>query len=109
MILQERTLPTSTQVTGLVNNMRLLYGKVKPQRNYFQTVCIELVQPITHPSSDAVQVDIQSKIEISWDFYWSLWGNRAVAAANVIGFGSGEERKETIERGNENCGNSKMM
>lgn len=109
MILQERTLPTSTQVTGLVNNMRLLYGKVKPQRNYFQTVCVELVQPITHPSSDAVQVDIQSKIEISWSFYWSLWGNRAVAAANVIGFGSGEERKETIERGNENCGNSKMM
>ena len=54
-----------------------------------------------------MQVDIQLKIEIMWNFYWSLWGNQAVAAANVIGFGSGEERKETIERGNENCGYSK--
>lgn len=70
-------------------------------------MCVELVKPITHPSSDAVQVDIQCKMEISWNFYWTLWGNQAVAAANVIGFGSGEERKDTIERGNENYGNSK--
>lgn len=71
-----------------------------------QTVCV-LVQSITHPSCDAVQVDIQCKIEISWNVYWSLWGNQAAAAAEVNGSGSLEERKETIERGNENCGSSK--
>lgn len=67
-----------------------------------QAVCVELAEPITHPSSEAVRVDIQCKIEISWNFYWSLWGNQAVAAANVIGFGRGEERKETIERNSKN-------
>lgn len=62
-----------------------------------QTVCAELTQPITHPSCDAAQVDIRCKTEISWNFYWSLWGNQAVAAANLTGFGRGEERREKVE------------
>lgn len=50
-----------------------------------------------------MQVDVQSEIEISLNFYWSLWGNRAAAAAatNLIGFGGGEQKKQTIERSNE--------
>lgn len=50
-----------------------------------------------------MQVDIQSEIEISLNFYWSLWGNQAAAAAatNLIGFGGEEEKKQTIERSNE--------
>ncbi|KAK2901656.1 hypothetical protein Q8A73_011402 [Channa argus] len=46
-------------------------------------------------------VDIQCEIEISGNFYWSPWGNQAVAAANVMGFGTGEQRKE--RRGDEKC------
>lgn len=61
-------------------------------------MCAELAQPIKHPSSDAAQVDIQCKMEISWDVYWSLWGNQAVTGANVIGFGSREEREERRQK-----------
>lgn len=53
-----------------------------------------LVQPITRPSSDAAQVDVQRGIEISRSFYWSLWGNQAVAAVDVF--------RDFLERGNEN-------
>lgn len=48
-----------------------------------------------------MQVDIQSEIEISLNFYWSLWGNQAAAATILIGFGGGEKKKQTIERSNE--------
>lgn len=62
-------------------------------------MCAELAQPITHPPCNAAQVDIQCKIEISWNFYWPLWGNQAVAAANLIGFGVGGGTLQK-ERGN---------
>lgn len=59
-----------------------------------------------------MQVDVQSEIEISLNFYWSLWGNQAAAAAaatNLIGFGGGEQKKQTIERSNEKLETVKVM
>lgn len=57
-----------------------------------------------------MQADVQSEIEISLNFYWSLWGNQAAAAAtNLIGFGGGEQKKQTIERSNEKLETVKVM
>lgn len=56
-----------------------------------------------------MQVDVQSEIEISLNFYWSLWGNQAAAATNLIGFGGGEQKKQTIERSNEKLETVKVM
>lgn len=57
-----------------------------------------------------MQVDVQSEIEISLNFYWSLWGNQAAAAAatNLIGFGGGEQKKQKKEA-MKNYGNSKTV
>lgn len=42
------------------------------------------------PAFGAVQVNIQCLAEISGTFHWPLWGDQAVAAANVIGFDGGK-------------------